>query len=94
MLDTIVETAASICKAELADIAIIEGENIHIRASFGELGRPMGQVVSLDRSTVMGRAVLEKHAVHVADVQAPEMTSTKAARWQASMDVAPLSACR
>ena len=69
VLNTIVETAASICRAQLADIAIVQGENIHIRASFGELGRPMGQMVSLDRSTVMGRAVLDKAAVHVADMQ-------------------------
>ena len=69
MLNTIVETATSICRAQLADIAIVEGENIHIRASFGELGRPAGQVVSLDRSTAMGRAVLDKEPVHIADLQ-------------------------
>jgi signal transduction histidine kinase/putative methionine-R-sulfoxide reductase with GAF domain len=69
VLNTIVETAARICKAQLADIAIVEGENIHIRASFGEFGRPMGQVVSLERSTAMGRAVLDKVPVHVADLR-------------------------
>jgi len=69
VLNTIVSTAARICKAQLADIAIVEGKNIQIRASFGDLGRPAGQVVPLDHSTVMGRSVLAKEPVHVADLQ-------------------------
>jgi GAF domain-containing protein len=69
VLNTIVATAARICKAQLADIAIVEGENIRIRASFGGLGRPAGQIVPLERSTVMGRSVLDRVPVHVADLQ-------------------------
>src|SRR5207253_8036757 len=45
VLDAIVKTAARICKAQLADIAITEGAHIRIRASFGAVGGPMGQVV-------------------------------------------------
>src|SRR5262245_52113554 len=68
VLNTIAETTARICKAEVATIAIVEGDNIHIRASAGELGRPLGKsntaartaraatvIFSLDRSTVPGR---------------------------------------
>ena len=52
----------------VADIAIVEDQNIRIRASFAELAQ-QGQVVSLDRSTVMGRAVLDKALVHLTDIQ-------------------------
>jgi len=70
VLDTIVRTAAHICKAQLADIAIVENSQIQIRASFGEIrGGPMGQVVTVDRSTVMGRAVLDALPVHAVDMQ-------------------------
>jgi GAF domain-containing protein len=69
VLDTIVKTAADVCKAHLADIAIVEGHQIQIRASFGAVGSPRGHVVALDRSTVMGRAVLDAIPVHLDDMQ-------------------------
>ena len=82
VLNSIAETAARICKAQVATIAIVEGDNIHIRANFGELGRPLGElstatrtatattaVFSLNRGTVPGRAVLDKVPVHVPDLQ-------------------------
>jgi GAF domain-containing protein len=69
VLDSIVKTAAHFCKAQLADIALIEGENIRIRAGFGKSGGPTGQVVALDRATVMGRAVRDGSPVHIVDMQ-------------------------
>src|SRR5262245_1287568 len=69
VLDTIVKTAGQICKAQMADIAIVEGARIRIRAGSGYVGGPTGQVRALDRATVMGRAVLDASPVHIIDMQ-------------------------
>ena len=69
VLDAIVQTAARICKARVADIILAAGDKIEVRATFGELGRPVGEVIPLDRSTVMGRSIIDRMPVHVADLQ-------------------------
>src|SRR5262249_4466586 len=69
VLDTIVKTAGQICKAQMADIAIVEGARIRIRAGSRYVGGPTGQVRALDRATVMGRAVLDASPVHIIDMQ-------------------------
>jgi signal transduction histidine kinase/DNA-binding response OmpR family regulator/putative methionine-R-sulfoxide reductase with GAF domain len=41
-------------------------------AVFGDLGGPTGEPMPLDRSTVMGRAIVDRQAVHVHDLQQAE----------------------
>ena len=40
-----------------------------VAATFGDLGRPLGEVIPLDRSTVMGRSICDKQPVHLHDQQ-------------------------
>jgi signal transduction histidine kinase len=67
VLDAVAERAARICEARIADIFFAKDQKIHVAATFGELGRP--EPVQLDRTTVMGRSIVDKRPVHVADLQ-------------------------
>jgi len=69
VMEVVAERAARICEANVVDIIIANGDNIHVVATFGELGRPTGQAIQLDRSTVMGRSICDKTPVHIADLQ-------------------------
>jgi len=69
VLDSVAERAARICDAHIADIFFTEDQKIHVAATFGDLGRPIGEPVQLDRTTVMGRSIVDKRPVHVADLQ-------------------------
>ncbi|MBI3374595.1 MAG: GAF domain-containing protein [Betaproteobacteria bacterium] len=74
VLVAVAERAARICAAQIADIVLAEGGTMRVAASIGDLGRPGGsEPVPLDRTSVMGRAIVDKAVVHVADLQnAPE----------------------
>ena len=69
VLDSVAGHAARICDAKVVDIILVEGGRQHVKATFGELGRPIGEAVTLDRSTVMGRSICDKQPVHVHDLQ-------------------------
>ena len=69
VLDTVAERAAHICEAYVVDIVIVEDGKLSMGGSFGDLGRPIGEAVTLDRTTVMGRSICDKVPVHVADLQ-------------------------
>ncbi|HEU4921689.1 MAG TPA: GAF domain-containing protein, partial [Burkholderiales bacterium] len=69
VLDTVAAHAARICHAQIVDIALAEGSTLRIVASFGDLGAVLGQELPLDRSTVSGRAIVDRMPVHVADMQ-------------------------
>jgi hypothetical protein len=57
----IVENAARLCEAQVVDIMIAEGNTVRgVGAPFGELGRNPGEVMPLDRSSVMGRSICDK----------------------------------
>jgi hypothetical protein len=67
VLDTVAEHAARICEAQIVDVTLIEKDRLRIAATFGQLERPPG--VPLDRSTVSGRSVCDRQAVHVVDLE-------------------------
>ena len=68
VLDAVAEHAARICEAQIVDIILAEKNVMRVGATFGDLGRPIGEV-QLDRSTVMGRSICDMRSVHIADLQ-------------------------
>jgi len=72
VLDAVAIRAARICDAKVVDIVLREGESLRVAATFGELGRPLGMLVPLNRETVMGRSIVDGKPVQVADLQSVE----------------------
>ena len=70
VLDTLVKTASILCGAENVVILRLEDDDLRLIAHYGPLPAPIGYVVPAVRGTVSGRSVLERRAVHVADLQA------------------------
>jgi len=72
VLDAVAERAVRICEAQVVDIILRQDETINVAATFGDLGRPLGEAVPLDRTTVMGRSIVDGESVHVADLQSAD----------------------
>jgi len=70
VLDALVKTASILCAADNVSILRLDGNGLPIVAHYGSLPAPAGYVVPSVRGSVSGRCVLERRAVHVADVQA------------------------
>jgi GAF domain-containing protein len=79
VFDTLVESAARLCRADKANISRLEGNNIQYMAAYGFQPDFMNYMLSLrlkvDRGSISGRTAIEGKIVHVADVLAdPEFT--------------------
>jgi len=76
VLDTVVETASRLCGADIANIAIREGEVYRYVASTFSAAEPelwamrRQQTVVPGRDSMTGRVALEGRVVHVADISA------------------------
>jgi class 3 adenylate cyclase/putative methionine-R-sulfoxide reductase with GAF domain len=74
VLDTLCETAARLCSADNCLIATRDGDIYRATSTFAmrpEWDRRVRDVVfKLDRSTITGRAALERRVVHVPDITA------------------------
>jgi len=70
VLDALVKSATRFCGAYDAVIFIPEGDSLRVAAHHGSIPQPVGRSVPLVHGTVGGRALLERRAVHVADLQA------------------------
>src|SRR5262249_28180055 len=71
VLDALVESAARLCDAYDAAIFQVVFDRLRLAARHGEipLAGPVGQLTtSLVRRLVMGRAVLDRRTIHVADM--------------------------
>src|SRR5262249_277115 len=67
VLDTVAENAARLCESLDAQIFRVEGDALHIVASYGRLP---AVPLPINRGSVAGRAVVDREAVHVHDVEA------------------------
>ena len=85
VLDTLVETAARLCGADLGHIAIREGLSYRPVATFAmspELDAVVRkQSFTLDRNTVTGRTALDQRVTHILDMTAdPEFARRETVR--------------
>src|SRR5262249_5932622 len=72
VLDVVAENAARVCGAKDAIIFRIDGDMLRLAASYGtapEVIHDRGGI-AVNRATVSGRAVVERHTVHVHDLAA------------------------
>ncbi len=86
VLETLVEAAARICRADRGNIARVGGGHLQFVAFFGFQAdyREYMKALSLkvDRGSISGRAVLEGRMVHIPDVLAdPEFTMLAAQKF-------------
>jgi signal transduction histidine kinase len=70
VLDAVVKSAARLCGAHDVSIFRLDGGSLRLDAHHGPVRHPIGLLVPAVRGTVAGRCVLERRAVHVADLQA------------------------
>jgi signal transduction histidine kinase/DNA-binding response OmpR family regulator len=70
VLDTVARSAARFCGASDAEIFLLEEGGLRVAAHHGPIPGAAGRLVPAARASVAGRAVLERRAVHVADLQA------------------------
>jgi signal transduction histidine kinase/DNA-binding response OmpR family regulator/putative methionine-R-sulfoxide reductase with GAF domain len=70
VLNTLVESAWRLCGADDVSIFRLEGDGLPAVAHYGPTLAPIGYVTPAVRGTVSGRCVLERRAVHIADLQA------------------------
>ena len=85
VLDTLVECAAELCRAERASITVPKGERYRRVASYGFSSEWREYLdnnpLAIDRGNIVGRVVLEGRTIQVEDVEAdPEWTFTAGTR--------------
>jgi GAF domain-containing protein len=69
VLDTVVASAARYCGAYDATMLLLDGGSLRLAAHHGPIPIPVGRPIPVVRGTTSGRAVLERRAVHVTDIQ-------------------------
>jgi signal transduction histidine kinase len=69
VLDTLVESASRFCGADDVSILRLVGGGFPTVAHYGPISTLRGSVTPAVRGTVSGRCVLERRAIHVADLQ-------------------------
>ena len=70
VLDTVVKSAVRFCGANDAEIYQVDGASFTVAAHYGPIPGPTGRRIPVQRGSLAGRAVLERQAAHVADLQA------------------------
>jgi signal transduction histidine kinase len=77
VFDTIVRSAGHLCEATFSAVVLVDGDELTLVAAHGEEGEAMAVLRDtfprpLGRDTATGRAVIERRAVHLPDVQADQ----------------------
>ena len=72
VFDSVAEHAARICEAQIVDILIVEHDALRYAANFGEFDRMRSETAPLNRDSVMGRSIIDKQPIHVADLQSAD----------------------
>jgi len=70
VLDAVAERALKLCGAAQSVIALVEGSNIRFVSGFGSTSNAVGEMVPLSRGLVIGRAILDRSLLQVADLAA------------------------
>src|SRR5512139_877603 len=72
VLEVVAERAARLCEAPYARVMMLEGAVLHSRADFtvAPERRIAAMSVPLKRTSITGRAVIDRRTVHIPDVQA------------------------
>ena len=71
VLDNVAETAARVCGANDTVIRRIDGDVLRVTAHYGPiLSQEIGGATPLDRSSAMGRAVVDRRTIHIHDMAA------------------------
>ena len=70
VLDALVKSATRFCGAYDAVIFLSERNILRVTAHHGPIPQDLGSVRPLERGTVVGRTLLDRRAIHVADLQA------------------------
>ena len=70
VLSALVKSATRFCGAYDAVIFLPEGDSLRATAHHGPIPQPAGVLIPVVRGTVGGRSLLERRAIHVADLQA------------------------
>jgi GAF domain-containing protein len=70
VLDTVVKSAARFCGAYDASMFRLDADTLRVAAHHGPIPHPVGRLIPVIRGTISGRAVLDRRAVHVTDIQA------------------------
>jgi signal transduction histidine kinase len=70
VLDAVADRAAHLCEAPFARVSLVEGDVLRAGAEYSLDGTPQPRTVPLPlkRSSIAGRAVLDRRSVHHADV--------------------------
>ena len=69
VLASVAEHAARICEAQFALIVIVENDALRVAMRFGEVAPPIGERMRLDRSTIVGRSIIDMQPIQIADLQ-------------------------
>ena len=73
VFQTVARHAAEICEAQVVDVLTVEDDRLAYVAHFGDFERlDQGESAPLNRDTVMGRSIVDKLPVHIADLQGPD----------------------
>ena len=72
VLDAVARNAARLCGAPDAFVAMVDGEVLRLATSVGPFGKTFGPelAIPIKRSTVSGRAVVDRKTIHVVDLAA------------------------
>ena len=71
VLDTVAEHAARLCKAQFARVFLIDGDMLRTMADYAAGGASVipARLVPLKRTSITGRAILERATIHHGDVR-------------------------